>query len=199
MRMQLLRTIVRFYRRNLEEALTASALECRMPVASRPAASAAATGLVLFARALAFAVLALVALPAPAQDYTAGSLKIERPYARPTPPGARTGAVYFAVQNTGATADRLVKVASSAAQSVELHSMTMEGNLMKMRPLKALDVPAGERVTFGANGYHVMLVGLARPLAVGDQVPLTLDFEKAGAVHVFAAVEAANAGTTHRH
>src|SRR5690242_6275586 len=118
-----------------------------MPVALRPAATAAATGLIRIARALAWGLVALVSLPAFAHDYTVGTLEVEHAYARPTPPGARTGAVYLTVKNVGATADQLVKVASPAAQSVELHSMTMDGNLMKMRAVKALDIPPGKSVT----------------------------------------------------
>lgn len=167
--------------------------------ALRSAASTAASGFVHTARALAFVLFALAASPALAHDYAVGPLKIEHPYARPTPPGARTGAAYFTVRNEGKAPDRLVKVASPAAQSVELHSMTMDGNLMKMRAVKALEIPAGKSVTLGTGGYHVMLVGLARPLAVGDQVPLTLTFEKAGPVQVFAYVEAAGAQTDHKH
>jgi hypothetical protein len=170
-----------------------------MPAGSSRRAARAAYFISLAARTLASALVAFASLPALAHDYSVGSLEIEHPYARPTPPGARTGGVYFTVRNNGGTPDQLVKVASPAAQSVELHSMTMEGNLMKMRPLKALDIPPGRSVTLGANGYHVMLVGLARPLAVGDQVPLTLTFAKAGPAQVFAYVEAANAGASHKH
>ena len=169
-----------------------------MPVATRPAASAAATGLAL-AQALAWMLFALLAWPALAHDYTVGRLTVEHPYARPTPPGARTGGVYFTVRNDGDTDDRLVAVASPAAQNVALHSMTMDGNLMKMRPVTALDIPPGKSVTLGAGGYHVMLEGLAHPLAVGDRVPLTLTFEKAGPVQVVAYVEAASADAAHRH
>jgi periplasmic copper chaperone A len=168
-----------------------------MRAALRPAAFFAAPAVRLAFRAFALAVIGLVAWPSFAHDYKAGSLRIDHPYARPTPPGARTGAVYFTVHNDGREADRLVKVASPVAQSTELHSMTMEGSLMKMRPAAALDIPPGGSVTLGASGYHAMLVGLAHPLAAGDRLPLTLTFEKAGRVQVFATVEAANG--THKH
>ena len=141
----------------------------------------------------ALAALLIGAMPALAHDYTLGNLHIAHPYARPTPPGARTGGAYFTVRNNGAQADRLLRVASPAAQSVELHSMTMEGNLMKMRAIPALDSPAGAAVTLGSGGYHVMLVNLAHPLAVGSSVPLTLTFERAGSIDVSAPVEAPKA------
>jgi copper(I)-binding protein len=126
-------------------------------------------------------------------------LKIDHPYARPTPPGARTAGVYFTIRNGGKEADRLVNAKTPAAQSAEIHSMTMQGNLMKMRQVPGVEIPAGGEVAFKSGGYHVMLVGVSHPLAVGDQVPLTLTFEKAGPVQVFANVEAANAKTQQEH
>jgi hypothetical protein len=137
----------------------------------------------------------VLAAPAAAHDYMLGSLRIGHPYARPTPPGARTGGAYFTLENTGRDADRLVRVASPAAGSAELHSMTMDGNVMRMRAVAALDVPAGRKVTLGTDsGYHVMLLDLKHPLAPGDKVPLTLTFERAGTIDVEAGVEAASAG-----
>jgi copper(I)-binding protein len=149
------------------------------------------------ARLASIAVLAALAC-APvtgfAHDYALGNLRVDHPYSRPTPPGARTGGAYFTIRNVGADADRLLKVSSPVAQSVELHSMTMEGTLMRMRAVPAIDIPAGGTVTLGTSGYHVMLTGLARPLAVNDEVPLTLTFQKAGMLQVSATVEAPNAG-----
>jgi copper(I)-binding protein len=141
------------------------------------------------------------AMPAFAHDYTLRNLHIDHPYARPTPPGARTGGAYFTIRNSGTQADRLVRVASPVATSVELHTMKMEDNLMKMRAISALDIPAGATVSLGSGGYHVMLVNLAHPLTAGSSVPLTLTFEHAGSIDVTAPVEARgpDAETTHRH
>ena len=145
------------------------------------------------------AVLAVVAVPAFADDFTLKSLRIEHPYARPTPPGARSGAVYFVVRNLGDGAERLLHVGSPVAGTVELHTMSMDGTVMRMRPISGLDIPPGSRVTLGSGGHHVMLNGLVRPLAVGDRIPLTLTFDKAGSVDVTATVEAAgSAGATAR-
>jgi len=125
-----------------------------------------------------------------AHDYTLQRLRIDHPFARATPPGARSGGIYMTIENSGAAADRLVRVASPAAASVELHSMTMDGNVMRMRAVTGLDIAPGAKVTLGSSGYHVMLVGLARPLAVGDKIPMTLTFEKAGSIDVSVFVEA---------
>jgi len=138
-----------------------------------------------------------------AHDYTLQRLRIDHPFARATPPGARSGGIYMTIENSGAAADRLVRVASPAAASVELHSMTMDGNVMRMRAIAGLDIAPGATVTLGSAGYHVMLVGLVRPLVVGDGIPVTLTFERAGAVDVTALVEAmtpagsATHGTSH--
>jgi copper(I)-binding protein len=137
------------------------------------------------------AVLAVLVVPAFADDFTLKTLRIEHPYARPTPPGARSGAVYFVVRNLGNGPERLLRVASPVAGTVELHTMSMDGTVMRMRPVSALDIPPGSRVTLGSGGHHVMLSGLVRPLAVGDRIPLTLTFDKAGSVDVTATVETA--------
>jgi copper(I)-binding protein len=145
------------------------------------------------------AVLALFAAAAPlaAKDYVQRTMRVEHPSARPTPPGARTGGVYFTLHNAGGEPDRLVRVASPVADSAELHVMTMDGNVMRMRAVPAIDVPAGARVALGSGGYHVMLVGLHRPLVAGASVPLTLTFERAGSIEVTADVEPAAAATAH--
>ncbi|HEX6137007.1 MAG TPA: copper chaperone PCu(A)C [Casimicrobiaceae bacterium] len=152
---------------------------------------------------LAAIVAAVAAPPAHGADYSVKDLRIGHPYARPTPPGARTGGAYFAIENLGKEPDRLLRLASPAAGAVELHSMTMQGNVMRMRSVAALDVPAGRKVTLGPSGYHAMLLDLKRPLAVGDKVPLTLTFEKAGSIDIEVPVEAPKDGaaddTTQRH
>jgi periplasmic copper chaperone A len=141
-----------------------------------------------FVAGVALAVLAGVA---GAHDYTLKDLLIDHPSARPTPPGARVGGAYFTLENRGRAADRLVRVDSPVAGSAELHSMAMEGNLMKMRPIVALDIPAGAKVALAPGGYHVMLVDLKRPLVAGEAFPLRLTFERAGTIEVSARIEAA--------
>ncbi len=136
-------------------------------------------------------MLAILAGIAGADDYTLRDMVIVHPSARPTPPGARVGGAYFTLENRGRTGDRLVRVDSPVAGAAELHSMVMEGNLMKMRPLAALDLPAGAKVTLSPGGYHVMLVDLKRPLVAGDAFPIRLTFERAGTIEVSAQVEPA--------
>jgi copper(I)-binding protein len=78
---------------------------------------------------------------------------------------------------TSSSGGRLVEVTSPAAGVVEIHQMALEGNVMKMRPIDHLELPAGKAVELKPGGYHVMLMDLKAPLKVGDKVPLALTVE----------------------
>jgi copper(I)-binding protein len=116
-----------------------------------------------------------------------GSVEIKNAWARATPGGATTAAVYLTI--VSATLDRLIGVSTAVAQQAELHSMTMEGGVMKMRQVDSIDLPAGEAVTLKPGGYHIMLSGLAQPLKVGQTFAMTLSFEQAGPREVTVKVE----------
>jgi copper(I)-binding protein len=111
-----------------------------------------------------------------------GDIKITDAWARATPGGAQTGAAYVTVESSAG--DRLTGVSTPAAQKAEIHEMTMDGDVMKMRPVAGIDLPAGKPVTLKPGGYHIMLTGLAKPLKEGETFPLTLDFAKSGAKQV---------------
>jgi periplasmic copper chaperone A len=134
-----------------------------------------------------------------AHDYALKSLKIDHPFARATPPGAKTGGVFVSVENTGTEPDRLLGVSSPVAGVAELHQMSVDAGVMKMRGVAALEVRPGETLQLKPGGYHVMLSELRQPLKVGDRFPMTLKFQNAGAVEVSVWVEAmgARAGAAH--
>lgn len=135
--------------------------------------------------ALASALAVTVATPVLAHDFKVGPIEIKHPWARPTPPGAPTGGGYFTLVNTGTTPDRLLGGSTPAAGRLEVHEMSMDGGIMRMRKLdKGLAVPAGGTVELKPGGLHIMLIGLKAPLKVGDRVPATLRFEKAGEVKI---------------
>ncbi len=137
--------------------------------------------------------LASSAAPALAQEIKAGDLTIEKPWARATPTGADVGAGYLVIRNDGAAADRLTGGSADFA-GVEIHEMSMEGGVMKMRELKdGLTIPAHGSVKLAPNGYHVMFTGLKSPLVKGQSVKATLNFEHAGAVAVDFAVQGVGA------
>lgn len=110
-------------------------------------------------------------------------VSVENPWARPTPPSAKLGAGYLTVVNAGA-ADRLVGAASPAAARVEMHVTMRDGEIMRMREVKAFELPAKGRLELKPAGAHLMFVDLKRPFKAGDKVPVTLKFEKAGEVKV---------------
>jgi len=118
-----------------------------------------------------------------------GSIRIENPRAAETPPGAKTGAVYLDIVNAG-NADRLLGVeASDVAGHTELHTTALEGNMMRMRKLEAIDLASGATVSLEPGDLHIMLIDLKKQLLAGQNFPLVLRFEKAGAVQVSVPVQ----------
>lgn len=99
-------------------------------------------------------------------------------------PNAGSGAIYLTIENHGAEADRLLGMATPAASMAMLHEMKMEGDVMKMRALTSLDVPAGAIVELKPGTSHIMLMGMKAPLKAGDTVQLELRFEKSGVLKV---------------
>lgn len=137
------------------------------------------------AGALALAALPLAAAGARAADYDVGSIHITQPWARATPKGASAGAGYLTVTNNGTAADRLTCAGSDAAAQCQIHTMSMENGVMKMRPVEGgLEIKPGETVTFAPSSFHVMFVDLKHPLEQGQTVKATLRFNTAGAVDV---------------
>ena len=131
------------------------------------------------------AAFALALTPANAGDYKAGALDISNPWSRATPKGASVAAGYMKITNNGSTPDRLVNGSSDVASKFEVHEMTMENGVAKMRPVKGgLEIKPGESVELKPGSFHVMFVGLKRPLSAGEHFKATLTFEKAGPVSV---------------
>ena len=122
--------------------------------------------------------------PALAQEFKAGDLTIEKPWARATPKGADVGAAYVEIRNAGGDADKLTGGAADFA-NVEIHEMSMQGNVMKMQELTdGLAIPAHGDVKLAPGGHHIMLTALKHPLVKGETAKLTLTFARAGAVTV---------------
>ena len=128
--------------------------------------------------------LAMSATPALAQEFKAGDIVIENPWARATPKGAEVGSGYLMIQNKGAAPDRLTGGTADFA-AVEVHQMTSENGVSQMRELKdGLTIPAHGSVTLSPGGYHLMFTHLAHPLTKGESVKATFNFEHAGALEV---------------
>jgi copper(I)-binding protein len=134
---------------------------------------------------LALAAALATGAIAHAQDYQLNGLQIMHPYARPTVPKQPAGAAYLSIENTGKTSDRLVAISTPIAKSVQIHTMSMDGDVMRMREVDGVELKPASRVEMmPGHGYHLMLTGLRQPLKAGDKFPMTLTFEKAGKTEV---------------
>lgn len=146
-----------------------------------------------YARSLCAVALIAIAMPAAAQ------VAVTEPWVRGTVTGQKATGAFMQIKSPTDTS--LVGVSSPVAKIVEVHSMKMEGGVMKMNAVSKVAVPAGQALELKPGGYHVMLVDLVAPLKDGDTVPLKLTFEdKAGkkeTVDVKAVVRPLAAGAPH--
>ena len=145
---------------------------------------------------------ALVACGQPASNgagapaTSASSIDINDEYATPTPGGVDVSAGYVTIQNRGAEDDRLISASSPRASSVELHSMEMDGDVMRMREIEGgVAIPAGGEAVFKQGGDHLMFMGVTQPFAAGEEIPVTLVFERAGELAIVMPVQ----GLTEQH
>lgn len=130
-----------------------------------------------------------------ANDYKIGSIEISNPWSRATPKGAQTAIGYVTIKNNGTTADRLTGGSTDVANHFQLHAMTMENGIAKMRELTDIEIKPGQTVYFTPGGSHLMFVDLKRPLSKGERISGTLVFERAGKVNVEYSVESIGAKT----
>ena len=124
-----------------------------------------------------------------ANDYKAGSIEISTPWSRATPKGAQTAIGYMTIKNNGTTPDRLTGGSIDVADHFQLHAMTMENGIAKMRELSDIEIKPGQTIEFKPGGSHVMFVNLKHPLSKGDRINGTLVFERAGTVKIEYSVE----------
>ncbi len=129
---------------------------------------------------------------AQAQSAKVGSVQIENAYTRSTVPGQMAAGGFMKIENKGAV-DQLTSASSPVAGEVQLHEMAMEGNVMKMRQVKEVVVPAGGAVELKPGGMHLMFINIKAPLTAGEAVPVKLKFAKAGEVEVKMPVNAMGA------
>lgn len=114
-----------------------------------------------------------------------GDLTLSDAMVRGMLPGQQVAGGFLTIRNAGTENDRLVSVSSPIADRVEIHEMSMEGDVMKMRPLKdGLPIAAGKTVALEAGGFHLMFMSVKQPVRVGESVDATLIFEKAGAIEI---------------
>jgi periplasmic copper chaperone A len=138
------------------------------------------------------AALLLTLTAAGAMAQSSGGIAVESIWARATPPGAKTGAVYLTLANKGFADDKLVGASTPVAAMAGLHTELMANGVMEMRPLKSIDVPPGGTAVLKPGGRHIMLMGLKQPLKRGGHFRLTLEFAHAAPLTV--QVEVAKVG-----
>ena len=113
----------------------------------------------------------------------AGFIDIDNPYAFETTKSAKAGAAFMEI-NTSSHKDKVISAESDVAERVELHTHIMEKGVMKMREVKHFKLEETGLYTLEPSGDHIMLIGLKKPLKVGETFPLTINFEKYGPVTV---------------
>lgn len=133
---------------------------------------------------LGVAITTLSTVAALAQ-VVAGDLTLSDAKIRAAPPGAPVSAGFMVIANNGTEPERLLGGSVSFAGSVEVHEMTMENEVMRMRELESgLEIPPGGSVALRPGGYHIMFMQLKEPVTVGDSHTVTLLFENAGTVEL---------------
>jgi len=128
-----------------------------------------------------------------AQAVKVDAVSISDAYTRATVSGQKVAGGFLKIQNKGNAPDQLISASSPSAGDVQLHEMAMEGNVMKMRQVKDIVVPANGSVELKPGGYHLMFLDLKGPFVAGETVPVKLKFSKAGDVEVKLPVNAAGA------
>jgi periplasmic copper chaperone A len=146
----------------------------------------------LFAAAMLVCAVCAVA----AAEYKIGSIQIDNPWSRATPKGASTGAGYLTIRNTGTEPDRLIGGSIDIAGGFQIHQMTMDQGVSKMREMKAIEIKPGETVELKPGSSHIMFVDLKRRLEKGERVKGSLTFQRAGTVAIEYPVEAIGARAT---
>ena len=142
-------------------------------------------------------VLPLAAVLGLASTATLAQVTVGEPWVRGTVESQMATGAFMRL--TAATDARLLGARSPVAGIVEIHEMALENNVMRMREISRLDLPAGRTVELRPGGYHVMLLDLKRTLKPGEEVPITLEIEQGGkrmSVQVKAIVRPLTSATT---
>jgi copper(I)-binding protein len=122
---------------------------------------------------------------AAAQEFKAGPLQIDHVWSRATPKGAKVAGGYLTIKNTGTDPDRLVSGSTPAAGKFEIHEMSMDKGVMKMRPVpEGVAIKPGETVELKPGAFHIMMMDLKQPIERGKPFRASLMFEKAGPVEI---------------
>ena len=126
-----------------------------------------------------------LAATAQAEENTIANIVVTQAWSRATPGGSKVAGGYLTVENRGTVPDKLLSASTDVARKIEIHEMALTDGVMTMRPVEGgLTIEPGHNVKFAPGGLHLMIVGLVAPLKQGDQVSVSLTFEKAGKISV---------------
>lgn len=143
-----------------------------------------------FAIRMAAVAALFVAMPAIAKDYTVGKLQISQVWTRVTPPASRVAGGFMTITNAGTEPDTLIGGSALVSQKIEVHEMSMDAGIMKMRELKpGLVIRPGATVTLKPGSFHIMFIDLKEPIKQGAPLKGSLVFEKAGKIDIEYTVE----------
>ena len=146
-------------------------------------------------KALGIFLLSATSLTAvSAQQVRIGTLALQNQYVKPTISGQTTTAGYLTISNSGPD-DKLLSASTSLANTVQLHFMSMHGDVMKMSEVQSIDVPSGKTVELKPGAHHLMIMGLKKPIKEGDSLKIKLKFEKSGEVELAFPAHASSAPT----
>ena len=134
-----------------------------------------------------------------ADNVNAGNLVLSAAWSRASTGIKRPGAAFLSITNTRSVDDRLIAANTSAANRAELHHHIMDNGVMRMRQVKAMDVPAAAMTKLMPGSFHIMLFELKSMLKEGDMFPISLTFEKAGNATIIVNVAKAGSGNAHNH
>jgi copper(I)-binding protein len=157
--------------------------------------------MIKFTALISAATISLLLSTAAHADSMIGDIMLDDAWARPTVQGQQAGGGFIVLMNHGKSDDRLLSASSPAAGRVELHSMSMDGDVMRMRQVPNIELKAGKTVALKPGGLHVMFMDLKKPLDKGAKIPVTLVFEKAGKATVDFEVKSPSGSnnTEHQH
>ena len=120
-----------------------------------------------------------------AHDFSAGDIRIGHPWSRVAPAAAPVIGGYLTLTNAGSEPDTLIGGSTPLAERIEIHQMTMEDGIARMRPLPdGVEIAPGSSVELAPGGTHLMFIKPTRPLVEGERIEATLEFSRAGAVKV---------------
>ena len=147
-----------------------------------------------------FGAVLTIAFPAFADEFRSGDITVSDPFARASAGPAKAGAAYLTISNSGTQVDRLMEAKTTVAKTAQVHATLLDNGVMKMRPVKAVEVSPGEPTVLRPGELHIMLMGLQARLVEGQTFALTLTFEIAGTIEVDVPVLGAGAKEVrHKH